>query len=107
MKVHIIVSWCELTWGKRFSSPSKAATVLRLLALRSAASSIYQDDARKLLLVADRFQKEDWSNSPFKGVYPGSLSVPLTYGFRGGRGRLKGGATAPVARRPSRLHGKE
>ena len=93
------VSWCELTRGKRFSSPSKAATVLRLLALRSSASSIYQDDARKLLLVADRFQKEDWSNSPFKGVYPGSLSVPLTYGFRGGRGRLKGGATAPVARR--------
>jgi hypothetical protein len=31
MKVHILVSWCELTGGKRFSSPSKAATVLRLM----------------------------------------------------------------------------
>ena len=74
-------------------------------AFAQLVESLYQADARKLLLVADRFQKEDWSNSPFKGVYPGSLSVPLTYGFRGGRGRLKGGATAPG--RPSRLHGKE
>ena len=47
-------------------------------AFAQLVESLYQADARKLLLVADRFQKEDWSNSPFKGVYPGSLSVPLT-----------------------------
>ena len=39
-------------------------------AFAQLVESLYQADARKLLLVADRFQKEDWSNSPFKGRIP-------------------------------------
>jgi hypothetical protein len=40
------------------------------------------------------------SNSPFKGVYRGCLSAPLSYGRRGVRGaaeRVKRHLTVPVA----------
>ena len=66
---------------------------------------IYQADARKLLLVADRFQKEDWSNSPFKGRIPWvpeRASDLWVQGWSRAAERWRHGA-----RRPSRLHGKE
>ena len=74
-------------------------------AFAQLVESLYQADARKLLLVADRFQKEDLVQQPLQGRIPWvpeRASDLWVQGWSRAAERWRHGAP-----RPSRLHGKE